>query len=79
MDLPFSSILGRLEQIQFRVKAPSLNASTAAFSRPDSYGSLSRYPGLTSQSQPSGLFSAHFHLHWFVLVQEDSTEDWTFQ
>lgn len=71
MDLPFSSLLGRLEQIQLQMKAPSMNASTAAFSRPGAYsrlGSLSCYPGLTSQNQPSGLSSAHFHSRWFVLV-----------
>lgn len=82
MDLLSLLSGGRLEQIQFVVKALSQNASTAAFSRPGSYnrpGSLSHSPGLTSQNQPSGLFFALFHTHWLVLVREDSIGYRTFQ
>lgn len=64
------------------MKAQSLNSSPAAFSRPGSnsrLASLFPYPGLTSQKQPSGIFFICLHSHWFVLVQEDTTGDWTSQ
>lgn len=76
MDLPFSSLLGRVEQTQ------PPNTSTAAFSGPgshSSFGGLSHHPGLTSKKQPSGPFFTRFHSHRLVLLPEDSPGDWPLQ